>query len=299
VEDLLRSTPAAATTTRIMWEQRKAALDAELNALEAALDTAASVALVFDGGPVIGSRDIRVDFSSKILDNYQTLVSAIFADQVVTKIGSKGPLPNSARSRLFITEIAHGSMGFVLEEAPVAQPEMLETSLKVAVDRASAVLRGLATGDIGEFEVTVAPLKPRIVRAVQTLAKTLVDYSAETRIVTNESLVIAHAAAQTLHERLSDVIVDERNEKLSGVLIGVLPEHLTFEFRVDEAAGTLYGSVTERMADHYSLHAAEILNRHGVGSFDVLKKIRAGKVLDEQWFLESFVPDTDKRTRLP
>lgn len=58
-------------TVRSMWENRLAEIDEQIAALNVRQSNFASVALVFDGSPVVGSGDIRLDFAASALDAYQ------------------------------------------------------------------------------------------------------------------------------------------------------------------------------------------------------------------------------------
>jgi hypothetical protein len=81
VERQLGRHPDPHDTVRFMWEQRREALRAELASPEAQTAMRASVALVFEGSPVRGSEEIRLDFATKALDNYQAFVSSLAAER--------------------------------------------------------------------------------------------------------------------------------------------------------------------------------------------------------------------------
>lgn len=280
------------STVRLMWESRRKAISSALEELDRHPHTTASIALIFQGGPVIGARDIRADFSAKVLGDYQHLISAVFAEQVVEQLHGKGPLPHSARSRLFVRDLARGSVGFVLEEAPTEQAELMPTSLSVAVQKTTKIIRDLSTATLSEFEQRVAPLKPRILKAISSLTNTLVEFGAQTEIVDDAArLSLPQDETRTLNERLSEVAIAESVEARLGVLTGIFPDRLSFEFRADDVNGIdLYGDVTEELAFQYAVNAGGFVARHGLAEFLVLATVRAGRVIQEQRILRKFTP---------
>lgn len=298
LEHMLATTPDEAPTARLMWGQRLLAVRRQLESVDSASQTSASVALIFDGLPVLGARDIRADFAARILGEYQHLVAAVFADHVADQLRARGPLPNSAQSRLFIAEIAHGSMGFILEEAPKDQVELVDTPLKHAVEDVSALLRDLSADDLNVFASRAEALRPRVFKAVKEVAKTLSDFAAETRIVGQELTVeIPELRARRLHDRLTDTLVAEERVAIRGMLTGLLPDRSTFEFRLDDVDQTdIYGAVAEDMAGRYLLEAASLVQRHGTANFLKVSTIRSGLVVHEQFVLEGFAPDEATET---
>ena len=70
-------------TARHMWQTRLAEIDAQIAALSASSSNYASVALIFDGNPVIGSGDIRLDFTTDALDSYQKIISLALARRMI------------------------------------------------------------------------------------------------------------------------------------------------------------------------------------------------------------------------
>jgi hypothetical protein len=89
--------------------------------------------VIFDGNPVIGSGDIRLDFTADVLDRYQKLIAIVLASGIDADFPKRGPLPGAEQSRLFIRDIVHGSMGFILEEVAPAQHELPEGCLFLGV----------------------------------------------------------------------------------------------------------------------------------------------------------------------
>jgi hypothetical protein len=56
------------------------------------------VALLFEGGPVIGSQEIRLQFATQILDSYQTLVAIIAAEKGGAELKARGSCRKRSRA---------------------------------------------------------------------------------------------------------------------------------------------------------------------------------------------------------
>lgn len=290
VEAMLRSRPDQGDTIAMLWRSRAEALRQELANIESAEPSLASVALIFNGLPVVASEEIRVDFATKALDQYQALVSAVFADVLGADLGAKGRIPHAHRSKLYIRDIVHGSMGFILDERSPAQPELLPSPLKDSVERSTEILAALS--DPARFDQTVDELKPRIVDAVKAWTRTLRKFGAEMKVVADRGEIsLDHDEIDALDERLNDVQVVEDEHFATGVLNGVLPEHETFEFTPDEASVALSGTISDALAERYAVAASEMVQRHGRGQFLLIRTFRGGTLKKEQRILQAFTPD--------
>jgi hypothetical protein len=289
VRRLLEQPRPPTDTVGLMWESRRRALEAEIAEIEKQEPSQASVALIFEGDPVVGAQEIRVDFAAKALENYQNLISTVFADQISETLGSKGPLPHASRSRLYLSELIHGSMGFILDELPGEQIDLLATPLRQTVEKTSEIIEGLADPSLEVFEETLTRLKPRVVKAVRSLVLTLADYGAETRIVGDkDEISLDRSRVRSLRERLAEVLIEELDETLNGILRGVLPEEHTYEFTPDGVSGTLHGPVSDEMVQRYVVSAAHLVERRGRGTFKLIRTVRAGRLVKEQRILEAF-----------
>lgn len=240
-------------TARLMWQNRLADIEQQISALAAGRSNYASVAVIFDGNPVIGSGDIRLDFTTEALDSYQKVVALALAAQNGLELSERGRLPSGDQARLFIRDIVRGSMGFILEELPPQQQELLPSNLKAAVEETTQLISNLSAAADEEFESTLERTPLRLVTAVQKFAKVLFDAGASTRIVGDERrLALSIDDVGRLSRRLGEVETTEEVVPIDGVLLGVLPEARKFELRLPgEGAGTVEGVVSEDLALKY------------------------------------------------
>jgi hypothetical protein len=284
-------------TARLMWESRLADIEDRIAALHSARSNHASVALIFDGLPVIGTTDIRLDFAAEALDSYQRIISLELAARVSAGLSQRGPLPGANRSRLFIRDLARGSMGFILEEITTEQDEMLSTALKDAVEGTTQLLSSLSEAADEAFGSMLEATHPRVVGAVQRFAKVLHEAHASTRILGDDYRVSLTADdVGRLMQRLSDVEVSEVVESIYGILLGILPESRQFELKSPgDEVPTLRGGISEDLAVKYTADAAfkeRLLLKPVRAEIRRTQTMRNGNLLREQRVLVSVEPAT-------
>ncbi|MBN9147172.1 MULTISPECIES: hypothetical protein [unclassified Nitrobacter] len=283
-------------TARHMWQTRLAEIDAQIAALSASSSNYASVALIFDGNPVIGSGDIRLDFTTDALDSYQKIISLALAARLSQDdLPERGRLPGADKSRLFIRDLVRGSMGFVLEEIAPELHEMLPTPLKDTVESVTQLLTTLTDATDDVFESTLESTQPRVVGAVQKFAKVLHEAGASTKIVGDqERLTLSLADVGRLSQRLNEVEVTEEAETVDGILLGILPESHEFELKPPgDDAVTIKGSISDDLALKYTADAAfkeRLLLQPVQAQIKVIRTTRNGKLMRERRVLEALEP---------
>jgi len=290
VEKQLKNLSDPFDTVRLMWQQRKEALEAELSHLEDFRDNFGRVALLFNGAPVIGSQEIKLDFAAKILEDYQSLVGTLVALKAGESIGSRGPLPISFSSRLYIKDMLRGSVGFLIEEKSSLQHELVPTLLKDAIDETNRLLADMSGDDPAAFQERMRQLSPRSVSAIKRIAKTLHDGGAETRIVDDENeLSLDYSKTGILHSRLTEVEVASRPVRIDGVLLGLFPERQQYEFRIAESQRVIYGPVSQKFDSRFLSDpdfARSILLKNALVLFTLSVTINSGIIEREEYTLE-------------
>jgi hypothetical protein len=283
-------------TARLMWQSRLAEIDEQVQSLAAVRSNYATVAVIFDGNPVIGSGDIRLDFTTDALDSYQKLVTLALAAKLAPEdLPQRGPLPGADQSRLFIRDLVRGSMGFILEEIVPDQHEAFPTALKDAVENTTQLLSTLSGGSDEDFEAILENTQPRLVSAVQKFAKVLYEAGASTRIVGDERrIVLSTDDVGRLSRRLSEVEVTEEVGPVDGVLMGVLPDSREFELKPpgDEAV-TIKGAISEELALKYTADAEfkeRLLLQPVRAQIKVIRTTRNGRLVRERRVLEALEP---------
>lgn len=232
-------------------EKRKSAIEAELNALTAAQERKASVALFFGGKPVLGSRGISADFAGHMLEYFQDLVSRAFASNELGSLGERGPIPKKQATDLMVTQLTRGSFGFVLDELS-GQAELEGTALKAMVEEVVTIVEKVASSNEIDFEEVAEQLDPRMLISLKDFFMTLDTAEATVRLVDDVAdISLDQPAVHRARLRIEATSIDEADLLIEGVLVGFLPEHRKFEIQVGQNL-TLYGSVSKEAAEQYA-----------------------------------------------
>jgi hypothetical protein len=236
-----------------MWQNRLNEIQASMEALDREHPNLASVALIFNGTPVIGSHDIRLDFATHALDAYQRIVSIAVAQAMEEDVGRRGPIRGTNQARLYIRDLARGSMGFILEEVSPPQADIFASKLKVAVESTTELIQGLSAANDEGFEEILEDTHPRLVTAIQAFTKTLSDASASARILGDEQQAeLSIDDVNRLTGRLNEVSTSEQVEGVLGQVLGVIPDALQCEFRPHaDPESVIRCSITEELALKY------------------------------------------------
>ncbi|WP_246725752.1 hypothetical protein [Rhizobium lusitanum] len=278
-------------TARLMWDQRLRAIDDKIAEAKSRRSAYASVALIFDGLPVIGQGDIRLDFTTDALASYQKVIAASLASQGDQPVAAKGKIKGADKSKLFIRDIVRGSMGFILEELAASQTDMFDTPLKSAVEQATGLIAKLNDASSEEFGVVIETASPRLVGALQKFTKVLRDSGATTRIVGDENRVMLGLEdINRLSERFSDVEVTEEDVLHDGILLGILPDSHEFELQLPDNQGTLKGSVTDDLTFKYVTDQAfkeQLLLKPVKAQVKYTRTSRNGRLIKQQVSLEN------------
>lgn len=252
VQSVLASIPDTDPVGRLSFQSRLTEIDDAIASLEKQYDTLGSVALLFAGQPVLGSRSIDADFSSRILGSFQDLVTKSIAADEMGSLGQRGPIPQRSAAALSITQLVRGSVGFVLEES-VTNGELVDSRVKQAIDDVVTVIGKTASPSEEDFELAVEALDPRILVSLKGFFRTLDEENAVIRIVEEEEDHMLDA--QAVHrgrQRVEQIeIEDDESDSIVGELLGILPDSKRFEMRLTSTGEIIRGRVAAAYAQQY------------------------------------------------
>lgn len=235
VEAMLASLPEDDFIARVGFEARKAAVKEELATLAGSRETLANVALVFHGKPVRGSRSISAEFAAKALNGYQDLVAKRLAASDGGGLALRGPAPAKQAASLNICGVVHGSFGFVLEEGDPDSPQLINSSLREAVERVTDVLEHFTAESDTTFSDAINEMDPKLFTSVKSFFKILHEDEATLRIVEGEKdRCFDSAAVDRAYQRCQEASIDEDTLTVTGTLIGVIPYGRRFELKTSE-----------------------------------------------------------------
>jgi hypothetical protein len=236
---------------RLSFSSRLTSIDEQLGKLEALADNAGSVALIFHGGPVHGSRAIDAGFAVKAIDAFHMLVKKTVALAELGSLGGRGPVPQHSEVDLDITELVRGSVGFLLEEN-TKNLEIADTAVKHAIDDVTLLVSRAASEDNGEFEKAVETLDDRRLVSLRDFFRTLDEGRATVDIVVDaRDAVLDAPAVRRALERVEATEITEEESTVVGELLGLLPEGKRFEMKLRGTGEIVRGPVLASFAAEY------------------------------------------------
>lgn len=252
VEQMLASIPDEDPAGRMAFTSRLEELQQALERLEGEPDTLANVAIFFGGEPVNGSRSIDAEFAAKAVASYQDVISARLATLAVGGVATRGPIPTKKLSRLNITNVVHGSFGFVFEEEGSEGVPLLDSSLKEVVEDISRALGIIATEDDASFGSMMDEIHPRVFSSVRRLFKVLHEHGAVVRVVQGEQdQKFDETAISRAYDRVEKTEIDDQEFQAEGMLLGVLPIKGEFEFELKDSGEVIRGKAGPRLSVDY------------------------------------------------
>lgn len=226
----------------LQYSARKDMLEHQLNQIQSQHRSTAIVGLFFGGRPVLGSRGILADFGAKALDQFQTIVSTTYAS-LEGPIGTRGPVRQRDRTQMMVTDIARGSVGFILEEAD--EEQLVDSHLKTAVTLVLNLLARASSPDEEAFDLLTDAADGRVLGSVQSFFKLLDESGATLKLVEDErEFLLSREYIERARERTETLTISDRSEKVEGCVY-LLPTSRRFELQPVDGGETLKGTVSE------------------------------------------------------
>lgn len=273
----------------LQYASRKAELEEKLQALERTSEHHAEMGIFFGGAPVQGSRGISADFAGKALDVLQSLITKRYSELETGQLKQTGRLPFVDRSRMLVTNLVRGSVGFVLEESGDTA-EILHTPLREVVDEVSDILSRVGSDDQAIFDEAAASLDPRFLVSLKQFFVHLDEQEATLRIVNGDrDFVLGRHAVSLARNRVQEIQIEERGEELVGTVF-LLPASRRFEFATNfmGEAVTLAGPVSHQAA-------AQIAGQYELG----LAPVDVRTISQQPWRVEIRTREIRERNRAP
>lgn len=252
VKALLASLDIDDPIGRLSFGARLKSIEEKIQRLSDTRETTGSVALMFAGRPVMGSRSIATDFATSMLKSFQDLVTKQIAGEDFGILGSRGRLPEGTPSTLGIRELMRGSVGFVLEENS-SNEEITDTPVKKAIDDVTELIFQAADISDAVFEASVEKLNARMLVSLRDFFRTLDESEASIRIVEDEKdssldKIAIHRAR--IRVDATDV-KDTESDTVVGELLGLLPESRKFEMKLVTSGEVIRGTVSAALSSKW------------------------------------------------
>ena len=198
---------------------------------------------------------MEAGFATNAVGSFQDLLSKISSTSEGGSLASAGPVPNSGSSQLHITQVLHGSFGFLLEEIDTSGGPLFETPLKKAADQATELIATFAGEDDRKFSEAVEELSPRVFLSLREFFRCVYRDGVTFRLVERDhDQGYSRDAIERAWRRAEESSVDQEQITADGVLLGVIPMRRRFEFQLDIDGKVIYGGVAEEFTQTYLEH---------------------------------------------
>lgn len=251
IDELLQSIPLTNFASRIGLEEQRDELKKELADIDASSEKLASVALYFGGNPVNGSRAIEADFAANALSTYQEVVTKVWSEGLRESQADLKKISKEA-SRLHITDVVHGSFGFVLEEIDENGVPLFRSALKESMDRAIELISGFADKDDEVFNDVVAVMSGSVFTAVRNFYRIIFNSKATFRMVEERfDYTFDVIAVERAYDRAEYTTTQEEEFEIEGELLGIIPIGRRFEFKRRDDGTVISGKVGLLFSQEY------------------------------------------------
>lgn len=288
IDALLRRMPAEDILGRMGLTSRRDEITAELASLREGVNTLASTALYFGGKPVIGSTAIRSDFAADVLYGFKDLIVKLWAETNQAEIGSRGPITNQGQVELHVTELLHGSVGFLLEEVDLKGLPLFDSPTKLAANRASLLIEDVAAHEEARFQHSIETIHPRVFQSTLSFFGVLHRAEATVRVVDRtRDFLLDRTAVDRGFVRLEETKVDEDEITPTGQLIGLIPIGGRFEFQ-PTGGELIRGKVAPTMSESFlqRLHDEQAIGRYFQAKIRKRTVRRFAQSVDEYTLIE-------------
>lgn len=222
--------------------EREAELEAQIEAIPLGGKEARTI-LFFSGEPVQGSEGIDALFAGQVLEPFQSMVMADYADRFHGVVGSRGRRAGEADSRLLLTALPRGSFGLELTKADndeIFEEEQLADTLA----HVTRLVESAADSD-EDFAVELNDTAPRVIQNLRAFLGVVSKAKAGLRLESGDSRCsMDPIRASEAFERVSATISNSEEVRIKGVFKGVLLESWRFDF-LNEDGHKISGKVDD------------------------------------------------------
>lgn len=230
----------------ISFAEREQELKEQIAALPLGNKEARTI-LFFSGEPVQGSKGIDASFAGRVLEPFQSMVMADYADRWHGVVGSRGRRQGEAQSRLLLTGLPRGSFGLELTRAE--NDELFEEGqLGDTLAHVTKLVESAGRSD-EDFAAELNETAPRVIQNLRAFLEIIAKKKAGLRLESGDfRCVMNPTEANAAFNRVADTVTSEESVNIPGVFKGVLLESWRFDFVTDDnhsVGGKLGENLTE------------------------------------------------------
>ena len=230
----------------VALEERQRELKEKISALPLGNKEARTV-LFFSGDPVQGSVGIDASFAGRVLEPFQSMVMADYADRWHGVVGSRGRRSGEADSRLLLTALPRGSFGLELTRAD--NDELFEEDqLADTLAHVTKLVDSSAKSD-EDFAAELDETAPRVIQNLRQFLEVVAKGKAGLRLETGDyRCSMSPVEANEAFNRVAGTITNDETVSVPGIFKGVLLESWKFNF-VTEESHLLAGKIDENLTE--------------------------------------------------
>lgn len=237
---------------RMNFETRLGVVKEKLAELRRQDDKIGEIALLFDGAPVYGSQTIDANFAAQALSYFQSIITTLFASSLKGELAQRGKIKGSEMAALNIRGIATGSFGFILEEKNACQSSAIKTTVREALEEATALFEELTQIEEDDFLIDVDDINPRVFNALGRFFSHLEKSEASLKTnLPDRQKIFDRAGIERAYRRISETNVKIEAVEWKGTLVGLSPIKRTFDFKRDGAEGIISGKFSQQVSQDY------------------------------------------------
>jgi hypothetical protein len=216
----------------VAFAEREEEIREKLQALPLGNKEARTI-LFFSGEPVQGSMGIDAAFAGRVLEPFQSMVMADYADRWHGVVGSRGRRPGEAQSRLLLTGLPRGSFGLELTRAE--NDELFEEGqLADTLAHVTRLIEAASRSD-EDFAAELDATAPRVIQNLRAFLEVIAKGKAGLRLESGDfRCTMNPIQANEAFNRVAGTITSDEAVDMPGVFKGVLLESWKFDFVTDE-----------------------------------------------------------------
>lgn len=207
----------------------------------------AKTVLFFSGDPVQGSIGIDASFVGHVLEPFQSMVMADYADRWHGVVGSRGRRCGEADSRLLLTALPRGSFGLELTRADTDEL-FEEDQLADTLAHVTKLVESAARSD-EDFASELDETAPRVIQNLRQFLEVVAKGKAGLRLESGDYRCSMNPLeVNEAFKRVAGTTTNDAEIRVPGVFKGELLESWKFNF-VNEQNHLLAGKLDESLTE--------------------------------------------------
>ena len=203
--------------------------------------------LFFSGDPVHGSVGIDASFAGRVLEPFQSMIMADYADRWHGVVGSRGRRHGETESRMLLTGLPRGSFGLELTKGP-SDELFEEDQLADTLSHVTRLVEAAARSD-EDFAAQLDETAPRVIQNLRQFLEVVAKGKAGLRLESGDfRCTMDPVKAREAFDRVADTITREDPVELAGVFKGVLLDSWKYDF-VTEDGHSVGGKIDSSLSE--------------------------------------------------